>query len=353
MKPCSASTLSLLAGRQYLKAELYQITLTNGQIYRFTSFQVPLTAPLYTGTTVGGSTFGPPVLWNTGLTIKRETITQKAGVEAGSFKVTLAPQPDSPNYPVLISGYSIFQAALYGILDGAIVLFSKLIMPIGMTPVVVSSGGTPYFQGTVQQAEADRSALVLTIEDYLAGLTIQMPPTLFQTACPHTVYDTQCDPSGTLKASKVIAGVVGSTVTSGAQFYTTPSGGGSWNATTYPDGYFSLGVLTMTSGVNSGLSMKIKSFVNANGVTMLAFPFPQPPAVGDTFTWYPGCDYQQATCSNKFGNLAHFKGMPYIPVPETIYDGGTDTLAYIQPPGAQAGLIIGSSASATLLPPGS
>ena len=352
MKPCSAATLSLLAGRQYLLAELYQITLVSGQVYRFTNFQVPLNAPLYTGTTVGGSTFGSTLLWNTGLVIKRETITQKCGVEAGGFKLTLAPQLDSPNNPVLISGYPLLQAALYGLLDNATVLLAKLIVPIAMTPVVVSSGGTPYFQGTVQKTEADRSKLILTIDDYLAGLTIQMPPTLLQTGCPHTVYDAFCDPAGTLKSSKTITGKVGSTVTSGAQFYTTPSGGGSWNGTSYPDGYFNLGVIKMTSGVNSGLSAKVKSFFNTNGVAMLAFPFPTAPSTGDTFSWYPGCDYTQSTCTNKFANLAHFKGMPYIPVPETIVDGGTST-AYIQPAGAQAGLIIGSSASATLLPPGS
>jgi uncharacterized phage protein (TIGR02218 family) len=230
-------------------------------------------------------------------------------------------------------------------------LLAKLFMPVGS--LNVSAGGTPYFQGTIQSLDnLGRFSVDMTVEDYLAQLTVQMPPTLFQTGCTHTVYDLGCDPAGTLKSSKTITGKVGATVTSGAQFYTTPSGGGSWNGTTYPDGYFALGVITFTSGVNNGFSMKVKQFFNANGVAMLSFPMPTPPTAGDTFSWFPGCDYQQSTCTNKFGNLAHYKGMPFIPVPQTLYDGGTDTLAYVQPPGANAGLIIGSTASATLLPPG-
>ena len=47
----------------------------------------------------------------------------------------------------------------------------------------------------------------------------------------------------------------------------------------------------------------------------LVAPFSFPVAIGDAFIVYPGCDKQQSTCA-MFGNLANYRGQPYIPVPE-------------------------------------
>jgi hypothetical protein len=41
-------------------------------------------------------------------------------------------------------------------------------------------------------------------------------------------------------------------------------------------------------------------------------------ASGATFTVRAGCDKTQGTCTTKFSNLARFRGMPYIPVAETV-----------------------------------
>jgi hypothetical protein len=51
----------------------------------------------------------------------------------------------------------------------------------------------------------------------------------------------------------------------------------------------------------------------------VVFPFPYVPEAGDTFNLVPGCDGRQVTCSAKFNNIVHFRGYPYIPVPETTY----------------------------------
>ena len=37
------------------------------------------------------------------------------------------------------------------------------------------------------------------------------------------------------------------------------------------------------------------------------------PAVGDSFVIRAGCDKQLATCKAKFGNVANYRGFPFMP----------------------------------------
>jgi uncharacterized phage protein (TIGR02218 family) len=54
------------------------------------------------------------------------------------------------------------------------------------------------------------------------------------------------------------------------------------------------------------------------GVSLdLAYPLLNAPATGDAFTVYFGCDHTQFTCTNKFNDLANFRGFPYVP--QTTY----------------------------------
>ncbi len=82
-----------------------------------------------------------------------------------------------------------------------------------------------------------------------------------------------------------------------------------------PDAYFDNGQLAFITGPNAGLVKAIKTFLGQQFTFNSPLPFP--PNAGDTFIAYPGCDKTQSTCTNKFGNLVNFEGMPYVPVPET------------------------------------
>lgn len=320
MKSASAATLAILAAGQWIKAELYDLTLVTGQVYRFTDFQIPLSAAVYPSGTANA--------YSASLVVKRDTLTQKVGAEAGSMKVTFAPQPDSPAAPVLVAGYPLIQTARYGFLDGAKLQMSKLFMNAPAAPggaLDTSPGAVAWFLGTVQQIEIDRLAVVVTADDYLAYLgNQQMPRQLWQVGCFHQVYDAGCT---LLKTTFTVTGTV-STAGDGAHFTTS---------LTQADDYFDLGVLTFTSGVNAGLSANVALFKHAAGAFTMRFPFPNTPGVGDAFSVYPGCDLQQATCTNKFSNLIHFSGQPYIPQPETMLDGGTDN-----PPAQQTGQQFGN-----------
>ncbi|HLI84799.1 MAG TPA: DUF2163 domain-containing protein [Bryobacteraceae bacterium] len=82
-------------------------------------------------------------------------------------------------------------------------------------------------------------------------------------------------------------------------------------------GYFTQGTILFTSGPNAGVSRFISDYGSSGtGVVTVLPPLPYAPQPGDTFVATAGCDRQMATCLNKFNNLAHFGGMPFIPAPE-------------------------------------
>jgi hypothetical protein len=335
VKNCSAATQSLLAASEYLFYELYDITLATGAQYHYTSGEVPLNnVTVY----VPGGTLGP-FNYQTGVTLVRDTLSQKSGTEAGTLKFAFVPQGDSPNSPIQIAGYSPQEAARFGFLDGAQVMYSKCFLapPSVASPQLnTSPGAMGYFLGTIQGIEVDRFFLDITVEDALSVLgDQQMPKNLIQVGCFHQVYDAGC---GLLKATFSVTGTI---ATAGDTSHFTTN-------LTQATGYFNLGGVIFNGNVTPALAgqvANVSSYVNASGALALVSALSTLPAAGDTFTIYPGCDRQQLGGCTKLSNLARFAGVPYMPVPETILDGGTDN----PPPqnvGSQAGQLIGSSVSA-------
>ena len=76
--------------------------------------------------------------------------------------------------------------------------------------------------------------------------------------------------------------------------------------------YFSYGLITFTSGANSGGQIEVKKY-KANGKTNLFMPLPYPIGLGDTFTITAGCDGNPSTCKKRFNNLSNFRGEFYTP----------------------------------------
>jgi hypothetical protein len=84
-------------------------------------------------------------------------------------------------------------------------------------------------------------------------------------------------------------------------------------------GYFDYGVMTFTSGLNSGLSMEVKAYVP--GQITLAQPMPYLCAIGDAYSMHAGCDKAFETCRDRFANVVNFRGEPHI--------GGVDKLVQV------------------------
>jgi len=83
-----------------------------------------------------------------------------------------------------------------------------------------------------------------------------------------------------------------------------PSSGGT-------QGFYTDGIMTFTSGPNSGLSYQIK---NWDGITLtLDLALFVPPNNGDSFVISPGCAHNVFDCKFKFNNLPNHRGFPTIP----------------------------------------
>jgi len=340
MKNASNATKAILAAGQAVIAELLDIQLSSkygSALYHFTDFDTPLSAAIYPSST--------PATYQLGYTIEIGDETDKIGTEGSELEITIAPQWDYANggQVPLIAGYPFLQACRLRILNGATITRSRMFFAPGS--LSTAPGAVKWFVGVVGDIEVGRLKAVLKVGSPLSLMTMQMPRSVYQVGCAHTVYDAGCTLS---KAAFRVSGTVG-TVSNAAQFNTN---------LTQPDNFFSKapGQITFTSGVNNGLTASVKQYLHASGAVALFAPLPAAPSTGDTFTILPACDHQRGTCANNnsalgptFNNLAHYKGEDFIPVPETMLDGGTSNPPQ-QTPGSQAGVIIGSAISSSRNP---
>ncbi|KAA1015979.1 DUF2163 domain-containing protein [Paraburkholderia panacisoli] len=99
-------------------------------------------------------------------------------------------------------------------------------------------------------------------------------------------------------------------------FDITAAGGEIFIDFSYQIGYFAYGKVVFTSGQNAGFEMDVKAF--APGHVTLAMAMPYPLAVGDTYTIVAGCDKLFGTCRDRWNNVIHFRGEPYIPGQDVI-----------------------------------
>lgn len=92
--------------------------------------------------------------------------------------------------------------------------------------------------------------------------------------------------------------------------FSTGSGSGG-TATPPGSGYFDGGVITFTSGLNTGLKMEVKAY--SPGSLTLQLPMPYAIAVGDTYSLIAGCDKLESTCKTRFSNIVNFRGFAHLP----------------------------------------
>lgn len=282
MKTASPGLIAHLSGnRQFRRGELWTFTLATGQIARYT--------PLDATVTVGGNTWaaGGPVL-------ERDRSRQIAGVQVDDFTVTVHPRSTD-----MLAGLPWIQAARRGLLRNGRLLIERVYFP---TWGDVSLGKLYHMGGRIADLKGTGARAILTIRSDLELLNTNLPSDVVQPSCLHTLFDAQCT---LVKAAFDVAGAVGVGSTAASIN----------SALAQPADYFSLGRIQFTSGANAGATRAVKKF--AGGAFTLAVPLFSAIAPGDTFIASPGCDKTQPTCTNKFGNLANFGGLPYVPRPET------------------------------------
>lgn len=289
MRTASPALQALLASGQFVRADIWTITLNGGGVIRWTSHDADISA--------NGN------LFTSGPMIERGSIAEKTGVEVATLRVTITGgDNDLVNASPIIS----FIAA-HG-LDGASVKLERAYapawgldsygLPIPVTGTVIRFAGKVTSIDSVIGATAE-----FTVSSWLVLLNAQSPRNHYQVGCMRTLYDAGC---GVDPASFSSIG----TVSSGA----TTIGFGS--GLTGAAGYYSQGRIVFLTGVNAGVSRTVK--VNdGSGNFSLIKPLPVVPAAGDTFRAFAGCDLTRTTCKDKFNNLTRHKATPFVPLPTT------------------------------------
>jgi hypothetical protein len=296
MRAANASLIAFLATRRNaIQADLFLITLSNGTVYAWTSFDQDLFVPPYTYS--GRKT---PLIDRTKWSIKNTIDVPEMGIQIYSNGMDM---PDGSNLKLSVHN---------GLFDYATVSLSRIFMPtVGDT----SLGAVALFEGYASEIQINALGIMMTVKGANIQLDQYMPRNQYQLGCIHSVYDNECAPNpgqpggGPARAANTFANAAGagSTRTFIAWGDGVPANFGN----------FALGYITFTGGASAGITRTIPAGqATAVGVG-LAYPLYITPNEGDTFTVTYGCDRTRgANGCPFFNNLVHFRGFPYVPPAE-------------------------------------
>lgn len=278
---------ALLNSKQPLnKADLYTLTLASGTVYRWSGSDLVLTG--------GGNT------WGLGPGLARTGVKFYVGVQVDTMTVTI-----TDNVATTINDQPLVAFIRAGGLTGARLQVDKAFWGAADTAPV---GALLWFPGRVADIVCDRYSAAVTVKSDLELLDVMVPRDVYQAGCLNTLYDAAC---GKARAAYVVTSTAGSATDTRRITFAHSLGQAA--------GYFELGVITFTSGPNTGISRSVKTHTTGSpGQLTVLQPWPFSVTSGDAFSIYPGCDKTRATCISKFSNLPRFRGMPFIPVPETV-----------------------------------
>jgi len=253
-------------------ARLLKITCKNGDVYAFTDTDMPLV--------VDSVKYTPAP----GLQSVKLTATSDVQISNQEIGAALSEIPE--------------QDLIGGVFDSAEIIAS---WASWANP---GAGKVDVFVGTLGEVTWDDRGFVADVVSNMKAME-RIIGWQYTATCRHTLYGGpaagKIGSCGVNPATFTFTGSVSSILTPKWRFTASLS---------QPDGYFSAGVLTWTTGNNAGLSVTVKRQTGAEFELFLptAFTF----AAGDTFSIKAGCDKTLETCKNKFNNLNNYGGFPHI-----------------------------------------
>jgi len=227
------------------------------------------------------------------LTFGSVTFLASSGFSATQIESSLGLAVDNLNVDGALSSETINETDLAaGRYDGALVQLFWVNFNDVAQRVLLSKGNI----GRVQRQELSFSAELRSQTDRLQ----QRVGRTYQRTCDAILGDARCTRGlGDVTSTGTI-----SSVESNRRFVVS----GLSNDTT---GFYTVGLLTFTSGDNNNLAFEVKS--HSPGFIEL---WEQPPFTvsgGTTFSVVAGCDKSAETCNAKFNNILNFQGFPFIP----------------------------------------
>jgi uncharacterized phage protein (TIGR02218 family) len=268
-------------------ANLFMVQLPSGQTFYATDGQLPVTYE--------GNTYQPTAYGNWEIV----TVRTELGISSQcEFSLTA-------DFDTIVQPFDVpmLQLVQLGLFDAGVITIYRVYMPAQWGDV--SLGAEIVYSGQITEFnKTGRTLAEGTAEAYTFKLNQQMPRNTLQPGCIWVLGSAACTVN---LADFSQTGAVGS---SSNAVTIVPA-----TAFTQPDNYFTQGVLTFTSGKNTGLSMGVQSYIG--GQLRLSRSMIFPVATGDTFTVVAGCDHTYPTCIQKFNNAINYGGTPFIPAYET------------------------------------
>lgn len=285
MIPTNDTHAALLNTRGFWGCDLYAITMVDASMIRFVAHGVGVSWNGYTWQG-GGPLFS------------RDSTKIIRGLEADSLKVIITPKLTD-----LLLGIPWMAAVRNGAFDGARL---ELWRGHAATPGAPLVGAILRFSGAVEEVGTE-DVIGVTVKSDLVKLDAPIPRAVYQPGCDRTLYDAGC---GAVRATFQVT----SSVAAGSTPASIKVASGALGAA----GYYTGGELRLSSGANAGARRSVR--LQPDAVTLeLSYPLLQTVTVGDNFTLWPGCSHTTDDCTNKFNNLVHFRGEPFIPAPETAF----------------------------------
>lgn len=221
------------------------------------------------------------------------------GLSAGALQQTTGLSVDNSEAVGALSDASVSEADLAeGRFDGAEVQ-SWLVNWADVTQRMVE------FRGNF--GEVTRKAGAFRVE--LRGLTErlnQVQGRVYQAGCGAVLGDGRCGINLASAAYRLAAQIAEIDVLGRLRIE---------SGTSYADRWFERGQIEVLSGASAGMAVMIKGdrLTGGGRVLDLWHGTGATLAVGDSIRLQAGCDRRAATCRDKFGNFANFRGFPHVP----------------------------------------
>ena len=285
-------TLSLLHLNGNLNDEGYMASISpttkdfgSGEIYLYTGHDTDLTC--------GGNKYRH-------IAIEHGDIEESCGTETATMDLTINYNPYDTI--ALSDERTWFRALKDGVFDKAYISLDRLYSPIpwqyDMPNIPIDYVLKSRFFGRMDVQEVKLDHASIQVKSPTDMLSRELPRNLIKPSCLNHFGDFMCQ-FDTERFKKSVTAQAGSTknqIVIGQNF---------------TDGNYNNGLIYSTSGKNKGQFSSIR--VYSNGIAVLFKPFIEEVQVGDTFDMLCGCDKTMNMCRNTYGNMAHFRGFPFLP----------------------------------------
>ena len=320
MKPHPPEVDALFTGRQFVRFDLYTFRLAGGGVLRYCAGDRAVTynGDFYSSSGVfdGDTSQGGPYFDTSD---NKAKLHQKIGPDVDTLVFDMLPGAAT------VFGAPFATACIQDQFQGAELDLDRIYMAGIAGAFDTHPVGFNVFKGRIGDIDVGRSKITFTVNSWLELLNQMFPRNLIQPGCINNLGDSTCQVNlaGFTNTGTVQAGSTRAIINSSA--LPLPNAG-----------YYDTGVITMTSGVLSGLS---RTVITASAtVVSLLWPFAVAPSPGDTFSISAGCDKSSglpiqiaATLENLNQNATLAEPTPGItvggPVTGTGIPGSTTVLS--------------------------